>query len=344
MTNSPSATGMATAQRSVVPGTRRRFLESPIAGPLITVAAVFCLFSLFVPHFFTMRSISGIVNAATLTGVITIGITLLMIAGEFDLSVGALMAVGAFLYGVNTMNGGSPVWAVTLALVVPGLLGAVNGLLLIKTGIPSFIVTLGTQYLYRGALYVLSGGIMLQTIAQIPAYNVFNGRLDLIANAIKDANFRTSLLWLLGLVILFQFVLVRTRFGSHVFATGDNPAAARAQGVNVNRTKLISFIVSGILAGLAGILLFSQYRTAKIATGAGEELNAIAAAVVGGTLLTGGAGSIAGALLGILLISMLRTGIILLDVPFIPADNFVAVVGVTIVAAAVFNQWIRSRS
>jgi simple sugar transport system permease protein len=291
-----------------------------------------------------MRSISGIVNAATLTGVITIGITLLMIAGEFDLSVGALMAVGAFLYGVNTMNGGSPVWAVTLALVVPGLLGAVNGLLLIKTGIPSFIVTLGTQYLYRGALYVLSGGIMLQTIAQIPAYNVFNGRLDLIANAIKDANFRTSLLWLLGLVILFQFVLVRTRFGSHVFATGDNPAAARAQGVNVNRTKLISFIVSGILAGLAGILLFSQYRTAKIATGAGEELNAIAAAVVGGTLLTGGAGSIAGALLGILLISMLRTGIILLDVPFIPADNFVAVVGVTIVAAAVFNQWIRSRS
>jgi simple sugar transport system permease protein len=91
-------------------------------------------------------------------------------------------------------------------------------------------------------------------------------------------------------------------------------------------------------------MLFSQYKTARIATGAGEELNAIAAAVVGGTLLTGGSGSVVGALLGILIISMLRTGIILLNVPFIPADNFVAVVGVTIVLAAIFNDWIRKKA
>ena len=324
----------------------RRFLESPIAGPLITLVTVLILLTVFVPNktFLTMRSISGIVNAATLTGVITIGITLLMICGEFDLSVGALMAIGAFLYGGITMNGGNPLLAVLAGLIVPALLGAVNGLILIWTGIPSFIVTLGTQMVYRGGLYLLSTGIMLQTIAQFPVYTVFNGRLDFVANAIQDANFRTSLFWLLGLVLLFQFVLVRTRFGNHIFAVGGGSGAAKATGVNVNRTKLLAFIVSGLLSGLAGIMLFSQYRTAKIATGAGEELNAIAAAVVGGTLLTGGSGSIIGALLGVLIISMLRTGIILMDVPFIPADNFVAVVGVTIIVAAVFNYWIRRQA
>jgi simple sugar transport system permease protein len=333
-------TKVATVQKPIF----RQWLESPIAGPLITLILVFVLFSLFVPKFMTLRSVTGIINAATLTGVITIGVTLLMIAGEFDLSVGALMAIGAFLYGAMTMNGHSPILAVALAVIVPGLLGAVNGILLISTGIPSFIVTLGTQFLYRGGLYLFSTGIMLQTIAQVPVYDVFNGRLNFIADAIKDANFRTSLFWLVGMVIIVQFLLVRARFGNHVFAVGGNPGAARATGVNVNRIKLVSFIISGMLSGLAGIMLFSQYKTAKIATGAGEELNAIAAAVVGGTLLTGGSGSIVGALLGVLIISMLRTGIILLNLSFIPADNFVAVVGVTIVVAAIFNNWIRKQS
>jgi len=311
---------------------------------MITLLGVFLLFSLFVPHFLTMRSISGIINAATMTGVLTIGITLLMIAGEFDLSVGALMAVGAFLFGSVIMKGGSPVLAVFLGMAVPGLLGAVNGFLLIKTGIPSFIVTLGTQFVYRGALYVASGGIMLQTIMDAPVFHLLNGKMVRLAAAVENANFQTAFLWLLALVALFQFLLMRTKFGNHLFATGGSPSAAKATGVSVTRTKLAGFIISGVLSGLAGIMLFSQYKTAKIATGAGEELNAIAAAVVGGTLMTGGSGSIVGALLGVITISMLRTGIVLLNLPFIPADNFEAVVGLTIVIAAIFNHWIRGRS
>jgi len=311
---------------------------------LITLLVVFVLFSLFVPQFLTMRSISGIVNAATLTGMVTIGVTLLMIAGEFDLSVGSLMAIGAFLYGLNTMEGGNPWWALFLALFVPALLGALNGFILIRTGIPSFIVTLGTQFIYRGALWVYSTGQMLQTVRHFLIYDVLNGRLDFIAYAVKDANFRTAALWLIVMVLIFQYILTRTRFGNHVFAIGGNVGAAAAQGVNVKRTKLICFILSGTLAGFAGILLFSQFKTARIATGAGEELKAIASAVVGGTLLTGGAGSVIGALIGVLLISMLRTGVILLNLPFIPADNFEAVVGATIVGAAILNNWIRGRS
>lgn len=325
-------------------GVRRLFAESPIAGPLATLIIVLVLLSLFVPHFFTLRSASGILNAATLSGMVTIGVTLLMISGEFDLSVGALVAAGGYLFAFNTMNGGSPLVAVLLALLIPAILGALNGLILIWTGIPSFIVTLGTGSIYRGAVWLLSGGMLVQTLERPLAYEVFNGRLDVVNDLFQGASFRTAALWLVGVALIFQCVLTRTRYGNHVFATGGNPGAAQAQGANVKRVKVINFAVSGALAGFAGVLLFSQFRSVRVASGAGMELNAMAAAVVGGALLSGGAGSIWGALIGVLLISALRTGVVLLDIPFIPADNFQAVVGATIVAAVILNKWLRGRS
>jgi simple sugar transport system permease protein len=319
----------------------RQALESPIAGPVITLVGVFILFSLVVPNFFRWDAMAGIVNAATLTGVITIGVTMLMIAGEFDLSVGPMMAWGAYLFGTMIQRGDPPLVALVVGLLVPLLLGSLNGLIFNWTRIPSFIITLSTQFIYRSALWVFSGGSMVQTTAKsLPIYAVFNGRLEWLVNLLPGANFRSSLFWLIGLVVLFQFILVRTQFGNHVLATGGNPGAGAAQGVNVKRIKFTCFALSGLLAGLAGIMLFSQYGTARIATGAGEELLAIAAAVVGGTLLTGGSGSIFGALLGIITISMLRTGVIRLDV--VDASNFPAVVGVTIILAAIFNTWLRT--
>ena len=320
---------------------RRLFAESPIAGPLATLIVVVAVCSIFVPNFFSWRSFAGIVNAATLTGVVTIGITLLMIAGEFDLSVGSLIAIGGYLYAFNTIGGGSPLLAIGLALLVPALLGALNGLLLTRIGIPSFIATLGTRSIYRGAVWLITGGILLQTLEGPAIYSVFNGRLDTLADLFKGANFRTSTLWLIGMVILFQYLLTRTRFGNHVFAAGGNVGAAAAQGVNVKRVKVMNFVVSGLLAGLTGILLFSQYKSVRVTTGAGEELKAIAAAVVGGALLSGGAGSIWGALIGVLLISALRTAVVLLD---FPADNFDAIVGVTIVGAVILNRYVHSRA
>jgi simple sugar transport system permease protein len=321
---------------------RRRFSVSPIAGPLATFVVAFILFSLFVPHFFTMRTLSGIINASVLTGIVTIGVTMLMISGEFDLSVGALMAMGGFAYGLVTTGGGSPAIALILALLVPALLGTVNGLILIWTGIPSFIVTLATGSIFRGAVWILSGGSMLQTIEDLASYNILNGRLDIVNDFIEGANFRTSAVWLLVLVIIFQIILIRTRFGNHVFAVGGNRIAAQAQGVNAKLVKVLCFVLTGVLSGLAGVVLFSQFKTVRVATGAGTELSAIAAAVVGGTALTGGSGSIIGALLGVLIISMLRTGVVLTNL--IPADNFEAIVGVTIIGAAIFNNWLRSRA
>lgn len=321
---------------------RRFVVESPVAGPAITLVAVFVLFSLFVPNFLSWRSISGIVNAATLTGVVTIGITLLMIAGEFDLSVGPMMAMGGFLYAMNTMEGGNPALGLLLALLVPGMMGAVNGFIVTRAKIPSFITTLSTMWIYRGLVWLLSGGQMLQSVEKLFVYQLFNGRLAVIADAVKGANFRTAVLWWVALVLLFQFILVRTKFGNHVFATGGSVDAAGATGVNVNRTKLMAFVISGLMSGFAGVLLFSQFKTVKIASGAGTELLAIAAAVVGGTSLAGGYGSIIGGFLGVLIISMLRTGVVLTNL--IPADNFEAIVGVTIIAAVVFNNWIHSKA
>jgi simple sugar transport system permease protein len=319
---------------------RDLFVRSPIAGPLATLVVVFVLLS-FVPNFLTLRSLAGIVNAATLTGFIAVGVTLLMIAGEFDLSVGSTMAMAGYVFGFHVVAGGSPWVGLLLALGVAGVMGLINGLILVRTGIPSFIITLGTQFMYTGVLWFYSRSQMLQITEDLPAFALLNGRMEWLSAWLPGANFRTAFLWLVLLVILMQVVLTRTRFGNHVFATGGNKAAAAAQGVLVHRVKLACFGISGMCAGLAGVMLFAQFKTVRIATGAGQELQAIAAAVVGGTLLSGGSGSIVGALIGVLLISMLRTGVVLTNI--ISADNFTAVVGVTIVGAAILNDAIRQR-
>ncbi len=321
---------------------RHIFSESTLAGPLAVLFVIFVLLSIFVPKFLSFRSVTGIINASTLTGTVAIGVALLMISGEFDLSVGSTMAIGGYIFGGLSMAG-QPFLGLLLAILVTTILGAVNGIILVWTGIPSFIVTLGTKYFYRGMLWVITAGTMLQTVDRLPIYNIFNGRLDVLNNLLSESNFRNSLLWLLMLVIVFQILLARTKFGNHIFAVGGNAGAALGQGVNVKRVKVLSFAISGLMAGITGILMFSQYYTMRVASGDGLELAAIAAAVVGGTLITGGAGSIWGALVGALIISMLRTGVVLMNIPFIPADNFEAIVGVTIVLAAILNNYLRNR-
>lgn len=323
--------------------TRHFISRSTIAAPVAVLIIIFILLSLFVPKFFSFRSVSGIINAATLTGALAIGIAFLMISGEFDLSVGSNLAISGYIYG-SLCVAGQPFLGLIFALIVPSLLGAVNGIILVRTGIPSFIVTLGTKYFYRGMLWVITSGTMLQTVDVLPLDKVFTGRLDVLNNFIGGgANFRNSMLWLLLLVIIFQIILSNTKFGNHVFAVGGNAGAALGQGVNVKRVKVISFAISGLMAGVAGIFLFSQYHTVRVSSGDGMDLYAIAAAVVGGTLITGGSGNIWGALVGALIISTLRTGVVLMDIPFIPADNFEAVVGVTIVLAAILNVYISRR-
>lgn len=316
------------------------FADSPILPPLMTVILVWVVFWLFVPNFGTMRTVSGVLNATSINAVVVIGVTMLMIAGEFDLSVGAILAMGGYVFAGIMLDGGSPYLAVGLALLVCTGMGAINGLVTVYTRIPSFIVTLGTLSIYRGAVWIYSAGEMVQTTEKLAAYEFLNGRLGLINDLIPRANFRTATVWMIVLAIIFQIILTRTRFGNHIFAVGGNKQAATAQGVNTKLVKIACFALTGALAGLAGVLTFSQFASVFVATGAAVELTAIAGAVVGGTMLTGGTGSIVGGLLGGLLIDTLRSGVVLLG---FPSDNFAAVVGVTIVGAALLNEWIRGR-
>ena len=336
----------ATAERSSLKNLsmwedmRHAMAVSPVFAPFVTLVVLVILCSLFVPNFFSFRTFSGIVNASTVTGVVTLGVTLLMISGEFDLSVGSILAIGAYLYAFTTTDIGSPILAVALAIIIPALFGTINGLLRVWTGIHSFIVTLGTLSIFRAVVWIGAAGAMIQTQEELAVYDLFNGRLDIVNDLFARANFRTSLIWWLALVVLFHILLTRTPFGNHIFSTGGADGAARAQGVNTNLVRVITFTLVGALAGFAGLLDFSQFNSVRVATGAGVELNAIAAAVIGGALLTGGSGSIWGALVGVLLISTLRTAVVLLG---LPADNFEAIVGVCIIGAVILNNWLRQR-
>lgn len=316
------------------------FVDSPIIPPLVTVILVWVIFWLFVPNFGSIRTVSGVLNATSINAVVVIGVTMLMIAGEFDLSVGAILAMGGYIFAGLMLDGRSPYLAVGLALLVCTLMGVINGLVTVYTRIPSFIVTLGTLSIYRGAVWIYSAGEMIQTTEKLAAYELLNGRLEIINDLIPRANFRTATLWVILLAFIFQIILTRTRFGNHIFAVGGNKQAAVAQGVNAKLVKIACFAITGALAGLAGVLTFSQFASVFVATGATVELTAIAGAVVGGTMLTGGTGSIVGGVLGGMLIDTLRSGVVLLG---FPSDNFAAVVGLTIVGVALLNEWIRGR-
>lgn len=345
---------------------RRSFSNSAIAGPLFTLIIVFSLCLLFVPNFATLRTTSGIMSAIAISGFVTIGVTILMICGEFDLSVGPMLAMGGYIFGalstgadmrityiatslglpIGIENGNVPL-AILLALLIPTIMGLINGLLRVSTNIPSFIVTLGTRQIYRGLVWIASGGVLLQIVNKPAIYEMFNGRFDLLNDLLEPfgrANFRTSLVWLIILIIIFELILMRTRFGNHLFAVGGNAGASLAQGIRANRVRVMAFAISGFMSGLAGIISFSQFASVRVAEQAGLELTAIAASVVGGALLTGGSGSVFGALIGVLLLNVLRSGVILLKIPFIPADNFLAVVGVAIIGAVILNDYLRRRS
>ena len=357
----------------------RSFGNSPISSPLVTLVTIFSIFFLLIPNFDSWRTFSGIINAVAISGIVALGVTMLMIAGEFDLSVGAAIAMSGFLFGtistgedtliVNTLSkiglpveGGNVPLAILFALLVPALMGLVNGLLRVITNIPSFIVTLGTLQIYRGLAWIASGGILFQTRADLWIYDTMNGRLDVINNRLDGANFRTAILWLILLLFLLGLLLGKTKFGNHVFATGGKADAAHSQGININQVKIKSFILCSLMAGIAGIISFSQFKTVRVAEQADIELTVIAAAVVGGTILTGGFGSIWSAFIGILLISILRTGVVLIEptlsdalvnfppflqtflTGFFKSDNFPAIVGLAIIASVILNTYLRKRS
>ena len=336
---------------------------------------------------FTWRTIVSILNGSVLTGLIVIAVVMLMIGGEFDLSVGPLMALGAYIFGTlavgevtiipGLFDGISigeplnPLLAMVIALAVTTLLGAINGLVVNFTNIPSFIATLGTLFIFLWLIAAYSGSASFETTAAtIEGRGISTAFFDILTGRLRDfneniapplGNLQVSVFWMIGLAIIMHLVMTRTKFGNRIFAVGGNPGAARSQGISVARTKIYGFATTGLFAGIAGVFLFSQFLRVQGNSGNQQELFAIAGAVVGGTLLTGGYGSVIGGVIGYLTISTIRSGVVLFSTPaqnsFIPdipyvgeylvrlvgSDSFLTIVGFTIVGAAILNSFIRRR-
>ena len=309
---------------AVVRSTMLRPEAAPIAG-LVFILVGFTFAAS--PLFWQELTWVSITDQMSQLGMVAIGVTLLMIVGQFDLSVGAVFGIAGFMM-VDTIRNGYP-WqlAVALALGLAVVAGLVNGLVVTMTGLHSFIVTLGTALIFRGLLTAGTQGGGAQTTSFPPeVVAIFAGTLP--------GGFHTGILWYLAIAVFATVFLLRTKSGNWLFAIGQNPQAASNLGVPVKRTTLLTFVATSFLAGLAGVIQSTQYQAVDTAGGTGYELNAIAIAVIGGALLTGGYGSIVGTVVGAAIFSATQVGLILARVP---GFWFNVVVGVVLVVAVLIN-------
>ena len=274
----------------------------------ITVVGIilFVFFSVAAPAtFLTTLNLFNMIRNVALVGIVAVGMTYLMVAGEIDLSVGSVFGFLIVTLGVLVVKYGVNIWLAAFGVIVLGaIVGAINGLLRTKIGIPSFIVTLAGLTAYRSAALVVSNqqpwnGDGVGLFYQITGGNIAGGVPWLIV-------------WMLVVMLIGGVILAQTRFGYHVYATGGNLEAARNAGVNTDRVKLLCFVLTSALCGVVAVLLFGYLKTAAPITGTGFELRVIGAVIVGGVALTGGRGTIYGVFMGAIIIGMITSGLVLL--------------------------------
>ena len=264
-------------------------------GALIVLIVLVVLSAISFDRFLTARNIENILVQSSFLGLIVVGMTFVIISGGIDLSVGSQLALGGVIAGLCV-----PLfWP--LGLIVPplvtGAIGLLNGVIITKWKLEPFIVTLAALLSVRGLAFAITNERTVG-ISDVPAFTWF-GRGEILSA-------RVPIIIALLAFIIGGIVLNRTAYGKAVFAIGGDESAARLMGIAVDRTKMIVYTVSGMLAGLAGALLAARLSAGQPVAGPGWELDAIASVVVGGTLLTGGAGSMSGSLIGVLLLGMLR--------------------------------------
>jgi len=306
-----------------------RIRRLPEFGVIVAFLILLMIFSILAPSFFTLRNLTGVFTIVSELGIMTIGVAFLMIAGEFDLSVSSVYAFSGFLFVTLANRINSPL-AFVITLTTAALIGFFNGTITLRARIPSFIATLGMMMVVRGSLLAVTGG---ETIC----YDGDSIMPTMLTRFIGHG-FRPSHIWFFFLAILFSFILTHTRYGNWVFATGGNKEVARAMGINVNKVKMINFILSAVMAAFSGCIVLSRFRLANASLGIGMELEAIASAVIGGTFLTGGYGTIIGVIFGVFLMGMIRTGLVMAGAP---AYWYRVFVGAILIIATTVNLRLR---
>lgn len=306
------------------PGIVRLLIAKPEFGPLVLLVLMIVVFTSINPAF---ASITNIGNALTFTvelGLIALAMTLLMTAGEFDLSVGSVFGFAPVLMWSLFNAGIMPLpMAFIVAMAVALLIGLASGLFVTRLGIPSFLVTLGMLLVVRGSALWLTSGFPQRTwdadnqwLASVLVGDFYIGGLRVYM----------SLIWFIILALVCHYSLTRTRFGNWIQATGGNPGAARNRGVPTQRVKVFLFMISAAMAAFAGIISSIRVSAANPNSGSGYELEVIAMVVIGGTVLTGGRGTIIGTVLGVLILRLMRNGIVLIGVPGLAYNIFIGAI------------------
>jgi simple sugar transport system permease protein len=300
-----------------------RMLKKPSLGAVVGTITVFVLFAFFdaTPNhlWLTQTGLASWSTTAAFFGIMAVPVGMLMIGGEFDLSTGVMTGATAILMAVLMNNLHWNAWlAVVATLIFAGLIGFINGYVVVRTKLPSFIVTLATFFVLRGAsiggvLLVNNGSTQISLVGShyggLHSLQVLFGSNFLSTSALPNG-YSTAILWFVGVTLIGVWILGRTRFGNWVYAVGGDINAARNIGVPVQRTKISLFMGTSFAAALVGIISFAQSSSAVSEQGVGYEFYYIIAAVVGGCLLNGGYGSVFGAALGACIIGMAFEGVI----------------------------------
>ncbi|WP_433429355.1 ABC transporter permease [Nonomuraea sp. CA-141351] len=323
-------------------GLARRLLIRPELGAVVGLVVVFVFFASQSPVF---RSPAGIANwldpAATL-GIMAVAVALLMIGGEFDLSAGVLTGTSGLILVTLATRFGFNVWVAMLAGLVVALgIGFANGLIVTRTRLPSFIVTLGTflmlQGVNLGVTKAITGTVQVSGLRRASGFEganaIFAGTVE-----IGGTSFRVAILWWILATAVATWVLMRSKAGNWIFAVGGNEQAARAVGVPAARTKIALFMTTAFAAWLVGSILALRYTSVQANIGIGQEFIYIIAAVIGGCLLTGGYGSAIGAAIGAVIFGMADKGIVFLGWD---ADWFKFFLGAMLLLATLANRLVR---
>ncbi|MFT7835026.1 ABC transporter permease [Saccharothrix sp. BKS2] len=327
------------------PGPAARVVARPEVGALLGALLVFAFFSVATERFLSTAGVATWLDDASTLGIMAVAVALLMVGGEFDLSAGVLTASTALVTAVLATRLGWHTWLALLASLAFALaVGALNGWLVTRTGLPSFIVTLGTllalQGLNLGVTRLVTGTVQVSGMRSADGY-ASAGFLFASTFRLGGAAFPVSVLWWLLVTAVASVVLLRTRFGNRVFAVGGSAASARAVGVPVLRTKVLLFTTTAFAAWLVGSINILRFTSVQANQGIGLEFQYIIAAVIGGCLLTGGFGSAVGAALGALIFGMARQGIVYANWD---SDWFQLFLGVMLLAAVLVNNALRRRA
>ncbi len=305
-----------------------------LLAPLALVL-IYLFFGFFGRNFFTYNTLVNILDASYYIGFLALGVTFVIITGGIDLSVGTVMMAAAITGGTAFRTWG---WSMEASLVlimaVAIAFGVFNGFMVAKLKLPPFIATLGTMMISMGVGSIVSNVRSTAFPPRTEAAGWFRNIFKIITP--ERLSIPTGAIVLLGVTIIFHIILTRTRMGRYIFAIGSNKEAARLSGVNVERWEMSAYVVSGIAAGISGISFPAIYTTVMPAQGQGFELFAIAGAVIGGTSLAGGMGSVFGTLIGVFIMAVLRNGL--------PAMNLQAhyqtfFTGVVVIGAVMLDMY-----